>query len=173
MAFNLDDYETVESRIKRFYEDHKDGRLITENLTTEADRAKGLWVTRSFVYLTSEDQEKQLPKATGLAFEIDGVGMAQKFAALETCETSSLGRALANANYSGDKRTSREEMEKVQRGNAPGQVVPEGMLDKIANAKDELELKVFWDQATADGYADAVKALVFERKATLKKAGKK
>lgn len=173
MAFNLDDYETVESRIKRFYEDNPSGRLITHNLTTVADREQKMWVTQSWVYLTPDDQANDLPKATGLAFEIDGVGMAQKFAALETCETSSLGRALANAGYSGDKRTSREEMEKVQRGNAPGQAVPDGMLDKIASAKDELELKVFWDQATADGYADAVKALVFERKATLKKAEKK
>jgi hypothetical protein len=58
-------------------------------------------------------------KATGLAFEIDGVGMAQKTAALETCESSAIGRALANAGYSGNKRTTREEMAKAERGVTP------------------------------------------------------
>jgi hypothetical protein len=45
--------------------------------------------------------------------------MANKTSALENAETSSIGRALANANYSGDRRSSREEMEKVARANAP------------------------------------------------------
>ena len=173
MAFNLDDYETVESRIRRFYEDNPSGRLITQNLTTEADRAQKMWVTQSFVYLTVEDQANGLPKANGLAFEIDGVGMAQKFAALETCETSSLGRALANAGYSGDKRTSREEMEKVQRGREPGVNIPDGFLDKVAGAKDNLELEAFWHEATNGGYGEAVKQAVFERKAVLNKKSSK
>jgi hypothetical protein len=34
---------------------------------------------------------------------------------LENCETSAIGRALANYNYSGNKRPSREEMGKVAR----------------------------------------------------------
>jgi hypothetical protein len=33
VSFNLADYETVEERIKRFYSDHPDGRIITENAT--------------------------------------------------------------------------------------------------------------------------------------------
>lgn len=169
MAFNLDDYETVESRIRRFYEDNPAGRLVTKNLTSKQDRAQKMWVTQSFVYLSAEDQANGLPKASGLAFEIDGVGMAQKFAALETCETSSLGRALANAGYSGDKRTSREEMEKVQRGRAPGDTIPEGFIDKVESAKDVVELEVWWNEALAGGFADSVKAQVFERKAVLTK----
>ena len=28
--FNLNDYETVEDRIKRFYAEHPDGRILTE-----------------------------------------------------------------------------------------------------------------------------------------------
>jgi hypothetical protein len=71
------------------------------------------------MYLNREDQEKNLPKATGWAFEVDGQGMAQKTAALETAETSAIGRCLANMNYSGSKRASREEMTKAARGVAP------------------------------------------------------
>jgi hypothetical protein len=117
--FNLSDYETVEERIKRFYKDNPDGRILTDNITTLQDRQVGTWVTKSYVYLTAEDQAKGLPKATGLAFEIDSSKGPQATSALEVCETSSIGRALANANYSGNKRASRTEMEKVARGKTP------------------------------------------------------
>ena len=110
--FNLKDYETVEERIKRFYADNPSGRIITENLTTETDRAVSTWVVKATVYLDLIDD---LPKATGHAFEIDGGGGANKTSALENAETSAIGRALANAGYSGNKRASREEMQKVAR----------------------------------------------------------
>ena len=115
--FNLADYETVEQRIARFYGDHPTGRIITENITTLQDRTVGTWVVKATIYLT--DQLETMPKATGLAFEIDGTGMANKTSALENAETSAIGRALANAGYSGNKRTTREEMEKVARGQTP------------------------------------------------------
>lgn len=117
--FSLDSYETVEQRIARFYKDHPDGRIITENLTTLQDRQVSTWVTKTTIYFDEGSQAANLPKATGHAFEIDGAGMTQKTSALETCETSSIGRALANAGYSGSKRTTREEMEKVERGITP------------------------------------------------------
>ena len=111
--FNLSEYETVAERIKRFYKDYPQGRIITNNQTTEQDRTLATWVVQATIYLTAEDQEKRLPKATGLAFEVDGVGMANKTSALENAETSAIGRALANAGYFGDKKASREEMSKV------------------------------------------------------------
>ena len=117
--FNLDDYETVEMRIKRFYEMHPDGRIVTANLTTQKDREVGTWVVKTWIYLTAEEQAEELCKSTGHAFEVDGTGMANQTAALENAETSSIGRALANMNLSGNKRTSREEMAKVERGVTP------------------------------------------------------
>jgi hypothetical protein len=117
--FDLNNYETVESRIARFYKDYPDGRIITKNVTSIADRTVSTWVVKAIVYLTDADQERKLPKATGFAFEIDGTGMANKTSALENAETSAIGRALANAGYSGNKRTSREEMAKVERAVEP------------------------------------------------------
>jgi hypothetical protein len=117
--FNLEDYETVEERIRKFYEAHPDGRIITENLTTTADRSVSTWVVKASIFLTAGEQANNLPKATGLAFEVDGEGMAQKTAALETAETSAIGRCLANAGWSGSKRASRTEMEKAERGVTP------------------------------------------------------
>ena len=117
--FNLADYETVEERIKRLYDLHPDARIITENLTTLQDRQVSTWVVRATIYLNADEQSAGLAKATGLAFEIDGTGMANKTSALENCETSAIGRALANMNLSGNRRTSREEMAKVERGVTP------------------------------------------------------
>lgn len=117
--FNLNDYETVEQRLARFYADHADGRIITENLTTSLDRQAATWVVKATVFFSLEEQLQNAPKATGLAFEVDGVGMANKTSALENAETSAIGRALANAGYSGNKRTSREEMAKVARDVSP------------------------------------------------------
>jgi len=117
--FDLNSYETVEQRIKRFYEAYPDGRIITEDMTTVQDRAVSTWRVKATIYLSDADQERNLPKATGHAFEIDGIGMANKTSAWENAETSSIGRALANMAMSGNKRASREEMEKVARDVTP------------------------------------------------------
>jgi len=118
-AFNPADYETVAERVKRFLSDWPDARIITRNLTQQHDRAISTWVVQAYVYLSAKEQLENCPKATGLAFEVDGTGMANKTSALENAETSAIGRALANAGYSGDKRASREEMSKVNRGVTP------------------------------------------------------
>jgi hypothetical protein len=144
--FNLADYETVEERIARFYKDNPDGRIVTENLTTLQDRQVLTWVVKATVYLNNKEQGGLLPKATGLAFEIDGIGMANKTSALENAETSAIGRALANAGYSGNKRTSREEMEKVARGVTP-------------TAIGQDELYAIWKQVTAATTVDQLKAI--------------
>lgn len=124
-AFNPADYETVAERIKRFYADYPEGRIITKNQTTKQDRLASTWVVKASIFIPNWQfaDEKYIDqfvlKATGLAFEVDGQGMANKTSALENTETSAIGRALANAGYSGDKRASREEMQKTQRANAP------------------------------------------------------
>lgn len=150
--FNPNDYETVEERIKRFYADNSDGRIITENLTTAADRERNTWVVRAIVFMNGEDQELKLPKATGLAFEIDGGKMANATSALENCETSAIGRALANANYSGNKRASREEMAKVQRG-AP---TARDWMAELALVKDEATAMQLWNEARTRGASQDV-----------------
>jgi hypothetical protein len=57
-----------------------------------------------------------VPTTTGYAEEIRGSSMVNKTSALENCETSAIGRALANYQYQGSKkRASLEEMVKVYR----------------------------------------------------------
>jgi hypothetical protein len=141
--FNPADYETVAERIARFLKDNVDGRIVTKNITQDYDRAVLVWIVQAWVFLNSDDQARGLPKATGLAFEVDGTGMANKTSALENAETSAIGRALANAGYSGDKRATREEMNKVNRGATPGR----NWLGSLDNINDIEGLRSFYNEA--------------------------
>ena len=167
--FNLDSYETVEQRHARALEAYPDLRCVIVNHTTENDRAQAMWVVEARVYMNAEDQAADLPKATEWAFEVDGVGMSQKQAALETACTSALGRSLRWA-FAGSKGPSREEMEKVAR--VPKPVTPPADLDtQLAQIPDTIELQKFYESGLALGWMnDQVRALFTARKSELKGA---
>ena len=105
--FNLEDYETVEERLIKFWKDHPDGQIHTKLL----DQNSGRFIVLAEIYRTEADGR---PWTTGLAEEtVQGRGV-NATSALENCETSAIGRALANAGYATKgKRASREEMTKV------------------------------------------------------------
>jgi hypothetical protein len=168
--FNLDDYETVEERIRRFLGDWPDGRIVTYELTDKKDREKGYWVVRAQVFLDHDDQHAACPKASGMAFEIEGTAGANKTASLENAETSAIGRALANAGYSGNKRASREEMEKVARGPVPTKpepVVPEEFLVRVDAAVSLEELQALWNESIPAGFSNQVTKIINKRKRDL------
>jgi len=144
--FNLADYETVAERIIRFYRDHPDGAIITKNLTTDADRERKQWVVYAEVWFDKNNDVR--PTGTGLAYEIDGGQGPNLTSGLENCESSSCGRALAQANYGGDKRVSREEMAKVNRGPAKGSQVT---AIEVQNAATLEILNTLWSQAVDSG----------------------
>lgn len=147
--FNLDDYETVESRIRKFTELYPDGRIITDwvdpNRWMEtAPTGPKNWVLKASIYLTAGDQANGLAKATGYAQETDGTGGANNVDALANAETSAIGRALANMAMSGNKRASREEMEKVNR------VADHATADwiaKLGELNTKTELKALYAEA--------------------------
>jgi hypothetical protein len=146
--FNLDDYETVESRLKRFYEAYPDGRIVTEWANEFAEQPeKARWVMKATIYLDAGDQANKLAKATGYASETEGTGGANNVDAAANGETSAIGRALANLGMSGNKRPSREEMEKVER-------VAQPATDWIAEAQQILnvnDLRNLYTRAKAQG----------------------
>ena len=165
-SFNLADYETVEERIKRFYEAHPDGRIITGDYTSQFDRESGVWRVQAMIFESADDQAADLVKATGFAFEVDGQSGANKTSALENCETSAIGRALANAGFSGNKRSSRSEMEKVERGITPVPL-PKGFLESVTSAMDLDTLRALWQQAATGGFLEQAKQVMENRKAVL------
>ena len=107
MAFNLADYETVESRLEKWWKDYPDGRVGTKIEQATDTR----YIVSAELYKTEADAK---PCATGLASESISDRGVNSTSALENCETSAIGRALANAGYAAKgKRASREEMTKV------------------------------------------------------------
>ena len=109
MGFNLNEYETVEERLAKFIADYPDFRISTE-LESMADNR---FIVKAYIFRTYADS---VAFSTGYAEEKVSDRGVNSTSALENCETSAIGRALANAGYAAKgKRPSREEMAKVNK----------------------------------------------------------
>jgi len=118
--FNLQDYETCEVRLDKWWKDNPDGRVATELISFQ----NGQYIVQAYLYRTFADS---VAYSTGLAEEKITDRGVNATSALENCETSAIARALANANYAAKgKRASREEMTKVvkQQMATPKEYVP-------------------------------------------------
>lgn len=151
--FNLADYETVDSRIHKFYDKHKNGRIVTELVTTRINDAGQIiqYVCKAEIY---RDLLDPVPSATGYAEEVLGSNPINRTSALENCETSAIGRALANLGFSTKgARPSQEEMQKVDRvqKNAPKKTLSEA----IEEAKPVVEKAKELEKLQAEAYAKA------------------
>jgi len=109
MGFDLSNYEPVEKRIDRFYQEYKNGRIVTE-LVAHSDQ---MFIVKAFAYRDAADER---PASTGFAEERVGSNPVNRQSALENCETSAIGRCLANLNFAPKgARPSLEEMTKTDR----------------------------------------------------------
>ena len=136
--FNLDDYELVEDRLKKYWKDNPEGNINThiEHITED-----GTCVT---IKAGITDNNGRLV-ATGIAQETKGDGFANTTSWVENCETSAIGRALANWKYQGSKkaRPSREEMAKVERNSVTPTTdtkkkAEESVADSSATSEDDI-----------------------------------
>jgi hypothetical protein len=118
VGFNLDDYEPVAARLDRWLENRIGGFMSSSNdyprvLTRMiSEPGADICVMRAELWLG------EMLISTGYAEEVRGSGNVNRTSHVENCETSAIGRALANCGMAGSdmtKRPSREEMAKVQR----------------------------------------------------------
>lgn len=106
--FNPDDYEPVAVRLDRWLKTATDPRVITHLIEYGADYC----VFRAELY----EGDKLI--STGWAEERRAERGITSASMVEVCETSAIGRGLANAGMAGSdpgKRASREEMQKATR----------------------------------------------------------
>jgi hypothetical protein len=141
--FNLADYETVEVRLEKFIKDYPDFRIATELEVVERDR----YIVKAYLFKTASDS---LSWATGYAEEKITDRGVNSTSALENCETSAIGRALANAGYAAKgKRPSREEMSKVVTLRAPKPAVQD-LVQAIKAADKEPAEQDYWTTPVND-----------------------
>lgn len=162
--FNLADYEPVEVRLEKFIKDYPSFRIATELEVVEKDR----YIVKAYLF---KDASDGVAWATGYAEETVTQRGVNQTSALENCETSAIGRALANAGYAPKgKRPSREEMTKVvakkpekppvQEVKADDQdywTTPVGQYNKVVDAPVTLE-KAMENIAAVMGTPEAVEA---------------
>jgi hypothetical protein len=138
MGYDPSKYEQVSDRLRRFWRDHPEARIWTEMVFQDERR----FIVRAEIYFDVDDVH---PKASGYAEEIVGASPVNRTSALENCETSAIGRALANCNYvsEGKERASAEEMQKVERYKAeprkPSKKQPSYTAEQLAQAEAAMD----------------------------------
>lgn len=109
MPFDLSNYETVDSRIHKFWEQYPTGRLETE-LVAYSDKQ---YIVKASVW---KDLNDPFPSAVDYAEETVGTSPVNRTSALENCATSAIGRCLSDIGLSKiGTRPSVTEMTKIDR----------------------------------------------------------
>ena len=131
MAFNLDDYTTVQERSNIFWERYPNGAVRTR-IVSESD-------TRVIVVceLFREATDSQ-PFATGHAKEVISDRGVNRDFALENCATSARGVAFKVANIGTEKNgPSREEMARVNEKQAVAQTFSVDRTEPMTISNEE------------------------------------
>lgn len=125
--YNPEEYEPVQDRIPKFFAKYKDGRIIPEVVSSTEESV----IVKATLFKSFEEQKENCPISVGIAHEFRDKELKKNRYGkdyesvnyscwVENCSTSAIGRALANIGIHGNKRASREEMEKVGRHQAKG-----------------------------------------------------
>ena len=136
MPFDLSNYQTVAERLSLWLQSCEQrevrSRVITELVKHEA----GFCLFQACIY------EDDVMIATGWAEEHETERGVNATSHVENCETSAVGRALANAGFAGSdpaKRASREEMSKVQRNNPITGAPPKAAAGSRARPTEKMQ----------------------------------
>lgn len=141
--FNLNEYQTVQERIDLFWEKYPGGRFNLEIVNLTDNQV----IIQAQVWTDKNDPH---PTTVDFAEERIGTSPVNKISHVENCSTSALGRAISalGGEFSPKgKRPSREEMEKVARGQSPKLPVRQFLDEAEALGKDIDKLRLLYSEA--------------------------
>jgi hypothetical protein len=158
--FDISQYSTVAERIDKFWVKYPEGRLHTELIHFSPEQV----VMRGEVYLDRDDPR---PVTTDYAEERIDSSPVNRVSMVENCATSVLGRCLADlgGDFTGAKRPSAEEMQKVQRHSENS--VTRDWLAEAEKLTDVDALRLLWAEANQGGATPDVLQKVRERAETI------
>lgn len=140
----LKDYVEVNKRIELFWQKHSNGRIETEIKSWN----DGVIIMIARIW---KDATELHPSATGHAYEKEGSSYINKTSALENCETSAVGRALAILGFEIKKSlASKEEVENA--------IVQQEEIKQDVDRTNDPALKAKWTllNGTPEGWVDFV-----------------
>jgi hypothetical protein len=142
--FDITQYSTVAERIDKFWAKYPNGRLHTELVHFGSEQV----VIKAEVYLDREDLR---PVTTDFAEERIDTSPVNRVSMVENCATSAIGRALADlgGDFTGAKRPSAEEMQKVARHQ--GAQKTRDWLTEAQALTDVDLLRMLWAEAQQAG----------------------
>jgi hypothetical protein len=156
--FNLEEYKTAAQKIKEVHDNYPMCRFNIRSI--EVNHAQGfVWVITE-IYRDSKDEH---PAAVDGAYEFRSEKGVNRDFWVENCITSSYGR-VCSLLLGDDQRSSREDMEKVNRLNAKPVAKPfaEKLADKITMPveDDPWTTKAVAESPTAESAVDLVKEVL-------------
>jgi len=134
----LQGYETVAERVRRFYADHPQGSIRTESVDFVEVGGREYVLVRAFAF---RDPEDCLPGVGHALDPAPGLNRFTQYAFLETAETSAWGRALASLGYSGQQIATKDEVDAV---------TPDKKPDALSVAANEFIAWVSAEKIPAD-----------------------
>ena len=102
-------YKMVAERVNEIHAKHKDRISITTEIVNDNWLDEGTVVIKATILLMAEDRHFDCVY-TGHAYEKLGATPINSTSALENCETSAIGRALASAGFAGSEFASADEL---------------------------------------------------------------
>jgi hypothetical protein len=146
--YNLEEYVTVAERVDKFYERYPKGSIQTEIVKEENE-----YITiKAFAYKDNEDQHP----STGHAREKQGAGFVNSLSHVENCETSAVGRALANLAIESKKHIrSKDEMENKEYQMAQEKKIDKKLADSMRESikNHNIDTEFFKQQLALKGYS--------------------
>lgn len=131
MSNYLDDYVSVQDRLKAFIADHPDFRIKTHTLAESLVKDCDVYIVKVELYRTEADEN---PWTTGLSSE-----SKSKQYALELAETGALGRALNLAGYFAKPVQSK------QSHNKPIQTTSPALAEFVKEQRPNDPEPIVWD----------------------------